>query len=155
MVGLILCHTDTAPQTHTACEDTGPSSTQNLRHGYIFRYTLTQVYLCRSTDTATPPPTTTRKVAAPTGTIKSSFTAQGVMGTSRQLGGAGGLRVRAVPDLCSSHSAPGSGRLHFLTHPPLSPTPVTPSFFHCCLKSDHTLLQQLSLKAPPALRPFL
>lgn len=95
-----------------------------------------------------PPPTHTRKAATPTGTIKSSFTAQGVMGTSRQLGGAGGLRVRAVPDLCSSHSAPGSGRLHFLTHPPLSPTPVTPSFFHCCLKSDHTLLQQLSLKVP-------
>lgn len=114
----------------------------------MFRYTLTQVYLCPSTDTTTPPPT--RKAATPTGTIKSGFTVQGVMGTSRQLGGAGGLRVRAVPVVCSSHSAPGSGRLHFLTHPPLSPTPVTPSFFHCCLKSDHTLLQQLSLKVHPS-----
>lgn len=140
-----------------------PINTQPVREDTAFTHLEPQTWIhvadthqhrciCADPQTQLPPPPAplTGIAATPTATIKSSFTAQGVMGTSRQLGGAGGLRVRAVvPDLPGSHSAPGSGRLHSLTHPPLSPRPVTPSFLHCCLKSGHTLLQQLNPKVPP------
>lgn len=75
---------------------------------HIHRHTPDYRCLYIAAQTQTAPPT---KTATPAKTIKASFTAQGVMGTTVQLGVGWRPLRRAVPAQFSLLSAPGRGRV--------------------------------------------